>query len=155
MAGRYEDIIHLPHPVSKTHPQMSLQNRAAQFAPFAALTGYGDAVEETARYTETKAEITEEQQARINEALEEIQARLGERPLVEVVHFVPDRLKEGGQNEVTTGVVKRLDPLRKVLVMEEGPEIEFADLIRIVLRTGQEKGQDKGNVPLSVKYYDC
>ena len=93
---RYSDIINLPHHVSVKHPQMSMTERAAQFNPFAALTGYDDAVEETARLTESQAELTESRKAALDEALREILSA-ETRPQVTIRYFLPDEKKAGGR----------------------------------------------------------
>ena len=94
---KYDDIINLPHPVSKKHPQMPLLDRAAQFAPFAALTGYGEALTETARLTDTKIELDEGEIERINAKINYLIDNLETAPTVEITYFVPDKKKKGGK----------------------------------------------------------
>lgn len=86
----YEDIIHLPHHVSERHPRMSMMDRAAQFSPFAALTGYDAAIKETARLTDRKIELTEEMQARLNDRINRLLEELQNYPPVEITYFIPD-----------------------------------------------------------------
>ena len=96
---KYDDIIHLPHHVSKRHPQMSLQNRAAQFSPFAALTGHEDAIRETARQTDSFAELDEDRKELLNRQLQFIKAMLAQKPECEITYFQPDQKKDGGGKE--------------------------------------------------------
>ena len=125
MEKNYDDIIHLPHHQSTARPHMSLHDRAAQFAPFAALPGYGDLVRETARLTDTKVELSEEKKEKIDRSLAAVAGSLkqGIRPEAALTCFVPDERKEGGRYEVYTGNVKRIDTVRRVLILqEEDPE---------------------------------
>ena len=92
----YEDIINLPHHVSAVHPPMPLSDRAAQFAPFAALTGYGEVIKETARQTDRKPELTEDEKQALDYKLQMAVSLPGEKPMVTVTYFVPDRKKAGG-----------------------------------------------------------
>ncbi len=117
--SRYDDIIGLPHHRSKTHPHMSVADRAAQFAPFAALTGYGDAVEETARYTEEKLEPDADRLAELDERLCELLQHLDERPKVRVTYFVKDEKKTGGRYVTQSFVIRKVDTYAKILVTEE------------------------------------
>ena len=122
---RYNDIIHLPHHVSKKHPQMSLLDRAAQFSPFAALTGYDAAIQETGRLTDTFVELEEYEKALLDEKIQILKAHLPERPTVTVTYFQPDAKKEGGAYVEYTGAVRRIDEHRRVLVMMDGIEVEM------------------------------
>ena len=119
MKGPYDDIIDLPHPVSRNHPQMPLIDRAAQFAPFAALTGYDDMVKETARLTDRKVDLSEYEIDILNQRLAEISYALqqGEHPSVTVTFFVPDSLKEGGSYETVTAKVRRVDPIEQKVML--------------------------------------
>jgi len=92
--GKYDDIINMPHHVSKKHPQMSFHDRSAQFAPFAALVGFDDMVEETARIVSKKIEINEEQKEEINKKLQEIKEKIEEKPVAIITYFVPDKYKK-------------------------------------------------------------
>ena len=125
---KYDDIINLPHRVTKKRPHMPVEDRAAQFAPFAALTGYGEAVKETARRTERRMEPDEDMLAILNRRLEYIKEHLGENLKVSVTYFVPDMQKEGGSYESFLGTVKKLDTFRHRLIFQEGREIPFEDL---------------------------
>ncbi|MDO4493503.1 MAG: hypothetical protein Q4C53_06430 [Clostridia bacterium] len=126
--SEYADLIGMQRPVSKKHPPMPRLNRAAQFAPFAALTGYEELIGETARFTSDKAELSEEERERIGRKLTELAARSAERPFVAVTHYVPDPFKEGGSYEVTRARLKKVDPQAGVLVLETGARIPFGDI---------------------------
>lgn len=131
MKSPYEDIIHLPRPISKTHIPMSLQDRAAQFSPFAALTGYDAAVAETARLTETAMELDVDAQAELSEKLLLLQRRISQAPSVTVTHFVPDLRKAGGTYVTTTGILRKLDSLNQWLLLEDGTRIFFGDILSL------------------------
>jgi hypothetical protein len=107
--GKYDDIINMPHHVSATRPQMSRENRAAQFSPFAALTGYDAAVLETARVTEQKIELGESAIDELDMKLNMLADMIDSHPKVSITHFVPDTKKDGGSYVTTTGAVKRID----------------------------------------------
>ena len=108
ISHRYDDIIDLPHHVSEKHPHMPMLDRAAQFSPFAALTGYDAAIVETARLTDQKRELTEEQKQVINKGLHELQKRIKNDPLVTVTFFKPDDRKSGGAYRTVTGNAKKV-----------------------------------------------
>lgn len=133
---RYDDIIHLPHHQSGTRPHMSLHDRAAQFSPFAALTGYDAAVEEAARLTEQKLELSEEEKAAIGAKLTEIKEHIKERPEVTVTYFVPDERKAGGTYVTVTGTVRRIDEFERVVVMQDQSRIGIGDII-VLQRTAE------------------
>lgn len=128
MTGAYDDILHLDHFEPKKHPRQPMAKRAAQFSPFAALSGYGDAVEETARYTDAQTETPEETKERINAALNLLNARLSLRPAVSVEYFVPDEKKEGGSYRTVTGTVLKIRPFEQELVLSGGITIPFSDI---------------------------
>ena len=127
----YDDIIRLPHHVSKVRPHMPLRDRAAQFSPFAALVGYGDVIDETARLTTQKRELDESEKAKLDRRIGLLLARLGEKPVVTVEHFVPDALKSGGAYEFKTGALIKISPVRKNLTLADGTVIRFADVVGI------------------------
>lgn len=108
MTGEYEDIIHLPHHVSSKRPQMSMLDRAAQFSPFAALTGYDDAIQETGRLTEQKIELDEETLEKLDERFQILQEHLCEQPEVRFTYFKPDERKEGGAYLTVSGIVRKI-----------------------------------------------
>lgn len=145
---KYDDIIHLPRHISPTRPPMPREDRAAQFAPFAALTGHQEAVQETARWTEEKIELDENEKMRVDETLQILRERLvdlhpwkesispgeeGELPEVTLVYFLPDGKKAGGAYVSITGRVKKIDEYRRLIVMEDGREIPVDDLKQIIL----------------------
>ena len=127
----YEDILHLPPHVSKVHPQMSLHDRAAQFSPFAALVGYEDINDETARLTTRKRELDEAEKSELDRRIGILIAHLRERPAVTVEYFVPDTLKSGGAYESKTGALVRISPVRKTLTLADGTAIRFDDVAGI------------------------
>ncbi len=129
----YNDIITRPHYVSAVRPHMSRRNRAAQFAPFAALTGYEDAVSETARLTSRKGELTEDETAHLDEQLQLLQDRISERPLVTVTCFVPDARKEGGSYETFSGHVRRIDEYERVMILTDGRRLELSEICSIMI----------------------
>ena len=124
----YEDIINLPHPVSKNHPQMPLEDRAAQFAPFAALTGHDAAIKETARVTDERLELSEEAIAQLNDKLNQIRDAIGTEQRFSITYFVPDGKKSGGAYVTCTGSVKKIDEYEKTLWMEDGTVIAIEEL---------------------------
>ncbi|WP_044914563.1 hypothetical protein [Butyrivibrio sp. WCE2006] len=132
--GKYDDILNIKRPVSKNHQPMPIENRAAQFMPFAALTGYDDAVAETARYTEEKIELTEEKKAEINEKLSDLELKLrdGDR-VVTVTFFVPDELKSGGEYVTREIRVKRIDTYKGTLVLSDKTEIWINDILSLLI----------------------
>lgn len=121
---RYDDIINLPHHVSATRPRMSMHDRAAQFSPFAALTGYDDAVEETARLTDKQSELSEDARNRLDEQLRLIADRIEERPEIEVTYFVPDERKEGGAYLTVRKCVRRIDVYEREIIFTDGTRIK-------------------------------
>lgn len=130
MKHPYDDIIDLPHHVSERHPQMSMYNRAAQFAPFAALTGHNAAITEAARLTEAEQELSESDAEVLNRKLAYLQS-LAEKPTISVTYFVPDDKKEGGSYHTATGIVKSVEPDKGVLQFEDGtgiPVIRIKDI---------------------------
>ena len=131
MTSRYDDIIHLQHPTSSKHPRMAALGRAAQFSPFAALTGYEGSIRETARLTETKAELDEDKIAALDMKLRFLADHLTECPEVSITYFKPDSRKQGGAYQVITGMVKKIDAFEKTVLMAEGTLIPIADIFEI------------------------
>ncbi len=117
--GKYEDIIERPHHVSSTHPQMAIGDRAAQFSPFAALTGYDDAVKETARLTTDWVELDESSKQLLNESLQILKEHIKERPEVEITFFRPDARKRGGEYITLSGKVRKINEHERSLLMED------------------------------------
>ena len=116
---KYDDIINLPHPTSKKHPRMSLYARAAQFSPFAELTGHEAAIKETARRTDEKLMLSDEVIAELNEKLKLIAETIGTQQVVRITYFVPDNKKAGGAYISHAGYVKRIDKYEHTVVMED------------------------------------
>ena len=129
MSGKYDDIIHLPHHVSQTHPRMPMHDRAAQFSPFAALTGYGAVIRETGRLTETRPGLDEDARDELNRRLTLLATLLERRPMVTLTYFQPDARKEGGACLTITGIVRKIDEYRRMLFMENGRQIPIHDLL--------------------------
>ena len=119
ISHNYDDIINLPHHVSKKHPQMSLHDRAAQFSPFAALTGHKAAINETARLTDEKQILSEDVIAKLNEQLNLIKENIGTNQTVTITYFVPDDKKSGGAYISNTGVVKKIDEYNRTVIMTD------------------------------------
>ncbi len=124
MKTPYDDIIDLPHHVSRRHPQMSLYNRAAQFAPFAALSGHDDAIEETARLTEARRELTQGERDILNRKLHWLLQR-DDNPVIDITYFQPDKRKSGGRYCTVTGTVKKVDHAEGRIVMADRTAIQF------------------------------
>ena len=137
MKTPYDDIIALPHHVSRNRPAMPMRDRAAQFAPFAALSGYGEAVAETARQTTPKRELDAQEAEELDRRLAELVARLPERQEWTVEYFVPDERKAGGAYVSLTGRVRHVSLPEKTLVMEDGTVIPLADIASLI--PGEEK----------------
>lgn len=131
MTGPYDDILDLPHPTSKKHPRMSMYARAAQFAPFAALTGYGDAIKETARITDQQLELDENEKALLNEKLQLLRQHLPGKPKITITYFVPDTKKAGGSYQTITGFVKKLQEYERRLIMTNGTIIPLDTIIEL------------------------
>jgi hypothetical protein len=131
MTGPYDDIINLPHHVSATRPQMSKENRAAQFSPFAALAGHDAAVRETARLTDEKIELGESDAADLETKLNILADMAGSHPKVAVTHFRPDAKKDGGAYVTTTSAVKSIDEYEHAIVLVSGERIGIANILDI------------------------
>ena len=127
----YEDIVNRPHPTSPTRPRMPALNRAAQFAPFAALSGYGDVIDEAARLTGRRIELSEAEKSALGEKLARLKARLAELPRVSVTYFVPDGRKEGGAYVTVSGTVTKIREFEQTLVIDRRTEIAFGDILEI------------------------
>ena len=125
---RYNDIIGLPHHQSEKHPRMSMEERAAQFSPFAALTGYGAVIAETGRMTDSRIELTDEQKDEIDRKLNELLENGEDAALT---FFEPDSRKEGGRYVTVTGSIKRIDILEGVLRLNDGRGIPIRDILEI------------------------
>ena len=127
--GRYDDIIDMEHHTSLRHPRMSLENRAAQFAPFSALTGYEDVIDETGRQTDEFVEPDPMQMQHLNEVMGMIQDRLSSRPMVSGTRFVPDVRKQGGAFSAFEGHVRNIDMESGTLVLVEGGNVPISHIV--------------------------
>ena len=127
----YDDIINLPHHVSKTHPHMSIHDRAAQFSPFAALTGYDDSVKETARLTDEKPILDDIEIERIDRILQYLYSIIDEKPRAAIQYFIPDDYKAGGKIVEVKENIRKIDVNASKLLLENGTEIPFKDIINI------------------------
>ena len=128
---KYAHIIDLPHHVSKRHPQMTMYQRAAQFAPFAALTGHSAAISETARLTYKKIELSDNECEMLNQRIMLLLAHLNEHPYVSITYFIPDTHKEGGQYATHTGTLRSWDEYEQRLTFDDGAQIKANEIIDI------------------------
>ena len=124
----YEDIVNLPPHISKKHPQPTMIDRAARFAPFAAITGYEEMVLEEARITEERIDLDEGTSSILNEKLNMIQEFIDEEPEITITYFEPDKKKSGGAYIDITGTVKRIDEYECLVIMTDGKEIRIEDI---------------------------
>ena len=131
--NNYNDIIYLPHHISRVHKPMSISNRAAIFAPFAALVGYEDAVEETARITNKRIELNEEEKNALDIKLQTLkeQIQIQIYPNVIIIYFVPDLKKDGGKYIKIFGTVKKIDEYRQLIILDDKTEIPINEIISI------------------------
>ena len=127
----YEDIVNLPPHISKKHPQPSMMDRAARFAPFAAITGYEEMVLEEACVTEERVDLDEGALSLLNEKLNMIQEFLDEEPEVTITYFEPDKKKSGGAYVSATGTVKRIDEYEHLVIMTDGTKIRIEEIYHI------------------------
>ena len=123
MNNRYDEIMELPHHVSKTRPQMPMSDRAAQFAPFAALTGYDSAIKETGRLTDERIELDEEALAALDRKYQLLMDALDDEPEATIIYFRPDERKAGGQYVSATGTVKKVDTFGRRILLQDGTRI--------------------------------
>ena len=129
--GNYDDIINLPHHVSTKHPRMSASDRAAQFSPFAALTGHEAAIAETARLTDTRPILDESRKMELNDRLQIILEHFSLKPETAITYFVPDAKKAGGSYHQALGTVKKFNETGHTIVMENGTVIPVSDILEI------------------------
>lgn len=127
----YEDIIHLQHHVSSHHAHMPLADRAAQFSPFAALTGFDGEINETARLTDKRMELTADAREILDEKLRIVRERLNSHMEVEFTFYQPDEMKAGGAYVSVRGIVKKIDEYEHVVVMQDGTCIPVEDIVEI------------------------
>ena len=135
---RYDDLLGLPHPDPQTRLRMSRHDRAAQFAPFAALPGHGAVMDETARLTDPKVDPDELQADALNAALAEIRAHIRSRPQVQITFFVPDAQKAGGEYRTIDGCVRRIAEAERFLQLTDGTKIPLDDLLSVAQITNTE-----------------
>lgn len=128
---QYDDIINLPHHISNKHPQMSLYARSAQFAPFAALTGYEEAVKETARETNERIDIEDELKSILDGKLEIILEQIKNHPEISITYFIADTKKDGGEYVTVTGLVKKVDLYNQYIYLVDNTEIPINEIIDI------------------------
>ena len=131
MSGPYDDIINLPHPTSQRHPRMPIHDRAAIFSPFAALSGHGTAIAETARLTERRIELDEDTRAELDRRQAILLGHMDEQPEVTITWFQPDERKDGGAYLTATGRLKKLRELERLLVLADGTEIPLEDVVAL------------------------
>ncbi len=131
MKNDYDDIINLPHHVSSTRPQMSMIDRAAQFSPFAALTGYDAAIKETGRLTDEKIELDEEALSNLNMKFQILFEKLDEQPDIAITYFKPDETKSGGAYLTTTDKIKKVDEYERIITTAKGTKIPMDDVINL------------------------
>ena len=126
--GKYDDIINLPNPTPTCRPRMSTLDRAAQFAPFAALTGYEAVVEEAARLTDARSELSEDMKTMLNDQMQMILDHLDSEPFVTITYFVPDRRKAGGAYVDVSGMVERIDEYERCIIMKDETKIPIEQI---------------------------
>ena len=131
MNRKYNEIMWLPHHVSKTRPQMPMSDRAAQFAPFAALTGYDAAIKETGRLTDERIELDVEALSALDMKYQLLMEALDEAPEVTITYFRPDERKAGGKYVSAVGAVKKIDDFERRITMQDGAKIPMDDVLSI------------------------
>lgn len=131
MMETYDDIINLPHYTSKKRPRMSMEDRAAQFSPFAALTGYGDVIKETARLTDRKIELTEDARSDLDDKIQIIKESLEQPPKVLFTYFLKDRKKKGGAYVEAFGTVRKINEIDRQIILLDGKTISIEDILDI------------------------
>ena len=129
MSGKYDDMIDLPHPTSNKHPRMSIQDRAAIFSPFAALSGHGAAIAETARLTDQRMELDEDTKAELDQRQAVLLEHIEEQPEITVTWFQPDERKDGGAYLTATGRLKKIDEVERILSLQDGTAIPLEDVV--------------------------
>lgn len=135
----YEDMIDMKYPYESKHPRMSLYNRAAQFSPFAALTGHEEAIDETGRLTDSRIELSEESKQEINQTLIYMQEHLSDDLEVLILYFVPDKKKTGGSYQSHIGKIRRIDEIESMLIMKDKKKIKIQDIIEMTILIQENK----------------
>ena len=131
MSGPYDNIINLPHPTSQRHPRMPIHDRAAIFSPFAALSGHGAAIAETARLTERRIELDEDTRAELDRRQAILLGHIDEQPEVTITWFQPDEKKDGGAYLTATGRLKKFRELERILLLTDGTEIPLQNVVAL------------------------
>ena len=131
MNPKYSKLKNITRPQYPDLPPMSIEDRAAQFSPFAAVVGYDDAVEETARLTDSMIELSEDEIVLLNGALAKLRESIDEKPQIRVTYFVPDDKKDGGEYVSKTGIVKRIDEYENVLIFTDGEKVAVSSIIKV------------------------
>ena len=131
MNSKYLKLKNITRPQYHDLPPMSIEDRAAQFSPFAAVVGYDDAVEETARFTDSMIELSEDEVVLLNGALAKLRESIDEKPQIRVTYFVPDAKKDGGEYVSKTGIVKRIDEYENVLIFTDGDKVAVSSIIKV------------------------
>lgn len=128
---RYDDILSLPHHVSETRPQMPMSDRAAQFSPFAALTGYDEAIKETGRMTDEKIEISEDAKSALDRKQRHLIDMIASQPEITVIYFQKDERKPGGTYLTVSGALKWIDEHKRLMILSNGKKIPLDDILDI------------------------
>ncbi len=131
MSGVYDDILHLPRPQSKKHTPMPMEDRAAQFLPFAALTGYEAAVSETARLTEDRIELDPQEAERLGARLAVLVKRQQEQPELSLLYYVPDARKAGGAYVTVSGRIRKITDFPRCIYLTDGSRIPIEDIVAV------------------------
>ena len=131
MKNKYDDMLYMKHHVSEKHPHMAVHDRAAQFSSFAALTGHGSAIAETARLTQPKIELDEYEKEEIDRKIAYLRSKISEKPEISVTYFVPDEKKAGGQYVTYAGEIRRIDDIQKTLLLADETEISVFDILSL------------------------
>lgn len=131
MSNKYNDIINLPHHVSKKYPQMSLESRSAQFAPFAALVGYEDAIKETGRLTFERKDFDEEYQSILDRKLQIVKENIILKPKLKITYFENDTKKDGGSYITVLENIEKFNEYREVIILKNNQEIQIKDIVDI------------------------
>ena len=131
MNPKYSKLKNITRPQYPDLPPMPIEDRAAQFSPFAAVVGYDDAVEETARFTDSMIELSEDEIVLLNDALAKLRESIDEKPQIRVTYFVPDAKQDGGEYVSKTGIVKRIDEYENVLIFTDGDKVAVSSIIKV------------------------
>ena len=134
--SKYDDIINLNHYELKYHKKMSMESRAAQFAPFAALTGYSEKIKEVSRLTDDRIDMFDDYKLIIDRKLQEIKEHINERLKVSVIYFIKDNKKNGGKYIEYIGIIRRIDLVNKVIIFIDGKRINIKDILDINIKKG-------------------